>query len=700
MIVLPERFFLPAASILMLALTWLIYFQGLGGPLLLDDSPQLQPILSQADSPPGDLVDAFAISTSGPLGRPVSMLTFVADAVLHGDDTRWWKHTNVLIHLACGILVFALTTVLVGHTQASPRIRPSMFGVAVTALWLLHPLQVSTVLYTVQRMTELSTLFVLAGLLCYALGRIAHERSAVRGWVLIGVAFGVFYPLGLLSKENAVLLPLYCTLLEIFVFRMQGHGSIGMQVKALHAFLALGYLICAVVVLFDVAGIVRDSYAYRDFSLAERVLTQPRVLVAYLLQILVPVPGQLGFFHDDIVVSRGFLDPATTLAAWLVVFALIGSAIVAWRRLPLYAFGILFFFATHLLESTVIGLELMFEHRNYLGLLGILLAGGDLLRQVVPKPSAMAAAAAVLVIITSALTFDRVQTWSSPGELYVAAYESHPASPRVNLVLANAATATGDFTAARRHLLRTGSGFGSVLHGLFLDCLESGALTADRIAAIRNVEHGVVEAHTTSSANSLVTSIVDHDCRVDDERLLAMFDVMLSARIRSDMDHQQLLMAKARLLESVRDPGVALLAYSGAQSATPDDALPSYTAADLLIRHGRFEEALNMLGAADGIDANGRGHRRALARTIYAGFGELLDSREMYDLAADVYRQASRRFPADAFFYLSAANALISGGDPDAAAALIDQMLDERRADIAGTAALYEAVVARLGNMK
>ena len=120
----------PAAVVLALLTAWLIYLPGLGGPLLLDDLPQLQPILDQADAAPGELVRSFSRSTSGPTGRPVAMLSFIADAVLHGDDTRWWKHTNLLIHLVCGVLVFGLATVLAGRVHPSSGIRPPPCGTA------------------------------------------------------------------------------------------------------------------------------------------------------------------------------------------------------------------------------------------------------------------------------------------------------------------------------------------------------------------------------------------------------------------------------------------------------------------------------------------------------------------------------------------------------------------------------------------
>jgi hypothetical protein len=77
----------------------------------------------------------------------------------------------------------------------------------VAAFWLLHPLHISTVFYTVQRMTELSTLLVLAGVVSYVKGRRVQEQSVAKGWLLIALGFGVFFPLAMLSKENSSAVP-------------------------------------------------------------------------------------------------------------------------------------------------------------------------------------------------------------------------------------------------------------------------------------------------------------------------------------------------------------------------------------------------------------------------------------------------------------------------------------------------------------
>ena len=66
------------------------------------------------------------------------------------------------------------------------------------------------------------------------------------------------------------------------------------------------------------------------------------------------------------IVSKSLLEPWTTVPAILCVLLFIGIGIWQVKKRPLIAFSILFFFLNHSVESTILPLELIFEHRNYL----------------------------------------------------------------------------------------------------------------------------------------------------------------------------------------------------------------------------------------------------------------------------------------------------------------------------------------------
>jgi tetratricopeptide (TPR) repeat protein len=640
-------------------LTVVTYIPGLSGPLLLDDLPQLEPLIQQSAHYPAELFGNYISSTSGPTGRPVAMATFIADAVTHGPDVWWWKYNNLMLHLTSGLLVCWLTALLLQALPKKAGVDPWIAGVVVGGLWLLHPIQVSTVLYTVQRMTELSTLFVFAGLVCYVKGRLLHDRSALSGWMLIGIGFFVFYPLGVFSKENALIYPVYCSLLELIVFQFSGPLKVRRQVKIFHGVLLTGYVLAAVLVLANFSSIVLESYAIRDFTLGERVLTQFRVVATYLSQILLPMQRSMGFFHDDVAVSTGLFSPVTTLMSGLLVVSLVASGFIFRRTLPLFAFGILFFFASHVVESSVFGLELMFEHRNYTGTFGILIALMALALHAKKHLRVAVAVAVISLLALSFLTWQRSITWSTPESLYQYAYIAHPDSSRVNLVYANVYMAAGDFVRAREFLASVKPGLGAELHGLFFDCLEHKRIDENALDRIASLQSSVLDGHATSSADALVQEVAGGRCSAPRQSLVEALGFLTMSRSRSAGDTQSVLFTKAKLLESMSEIDAAVEQYVAAQGLSKNDALPLYLAADTLIRSGRLDEARDLLKEAYELEKSAKIQRKDAAQRVYTGLAQIYEAGKQYDEALDVYAEATTSMPGRVLFRINTAEILL-----------------------------------------
>jgi tetratricopeptide (TPR) repeat protein len=663
------------AAILVLAVSTLLallaYLPGLGGPLLLDDLPQLGGLIDESAADPALLFNNYLVSGSGPLGRPVSMTTFILDAISHGPDTWWWKYQNLLIHLVSGLLVAWFAAILAKTVAGREGSDSWLFGAVAGALWLLHPLQVSTVLYTVQRMTELSTLFVLAGLVCYARGRQVLAISRWRGWLLIALGFGVFYPLAALSKENALLFPLYCSLLELLVFRFEGAGRAPRHLRVLHGVLFSGYLLAAVVLLFKFSSLVLDGYEVRDFTLVERVMTQFRVVTTYLIQILLPAQGRMAFFHDDVAVSTGLLSPATTLASLLILGGLLFAAIRLRSRLPLFAFGTLLFFASHLLESTIFPLELMFEHRNYLGIAGIMIAVLSAAPLLLKARRGRIALGMVAIAGLSLVTWQRAQTWSSPSEMYIYMYIAHPESPRLNLIFSNIHANGSNFDQAREALNRVGDGIGPALHGLFFDCLEHGRIERNAMSTVLAVRSGIVDAHATSSMGSLTGAVIDGACVAPESGMRQLFDHVEGLRPRSATDRRALQLTKARYLESTGDIDAAVTVLVDAAAIAGDDALPLYRAARTLAAAGRPGDAELLLVRAYEMEREIRMQRVPMAEAAYSDIATAFLLSGQVDRAVAVYRDAMAEKPGYAMPYIRLAELMIAVGRSSEASAVL-----------------------------
>lgn len=430
----PYRKTLPL-SLALLFLVVLVYWPGLHGGFVFDDYPN---ILTNARVHAEGLSweamrTAARAYEAGSYGRPLATISFALNYVVGGKDPWGFKLTNLAMHLANALLVFWLLRRLL----SLPKVRGDSAWSAgatftIALLWAIHPLQVSTVLYVVQRMEILSLTFVLLALIAYLHGRVA-QRDGKRGWPWLAGSL-VLAGMGLLSKETAVLFPLYALAMELTVLGFEARSP--RTSRALKAAYAAGLVVAlSIFALYVVPHhATAEAFASRDFSVGERLLTQLRVLPMYLGQMLLPLPASMPFYYDAYPVSTGWLRPATTLAGGLL---LLGLAVAAWRvrrRLPLVSLGILWFFAAHALTSNVFALEIAFEHRNYFALLGVVLALADLVRRI-PTPDGPAlkiGAVAVVLVGFGLLAGLRSATWGNPLLLASDMVAKAPASARAS----------------------------------------------------------------------------------------------------------------------------------------------------------------------------------------------------------------------------------------------------------------------------
>lgn len=450
-------------SLLLLATTLILvalaYWVGLKGPLLLDDPGNLSDV---GDWLNGDR-SAWSVITnnrSGPLGRPLSMASFLMDAALWGNSIWHLKLTNLLIHLLIGIVLFALYRRLVARDSMLYRAR-NWLPLLLTAIWLTLPIQASTVLYAVQRMAMLSTLFTLIALWVYVEARESLEKGRIlRGQSLLWLFVPTLTALAALSKENGLLVPLLALVVEAVYFRPAPGARRHHSVTTFFALsVGLPAVIAALILVYAPEKLI-GGYAIRDFTVTERLLTQSRILWDYLEAILIPYGPQLGIFHDNVQKSTDLFTPWTTLPAVLTWSLVLLAGWRARHSNPAVAAGIGLFLAGHLMESSIVPLELYFEHRNYLPSVGLLLgiaglaaAIGHRLSPLTPAfKAALTAAAVAIPLVYLAATHGRAKVWSSPLTLYAQELRHNPNSPRLRSYLAAEAMKAGDTENALTHV--------------------------------------------------------------------------------------------------------------------------------------------------------------------------------------------------------------------------------------------------------
>ena len=319
-----------------LTLTWLVYWPGLSGAFLFDDFSNLSQLGAYGTIDNSESFWLYLTSGfSGPTGRPLSMLSFLLDARDWPADPEAFKRTNVLIHLLVGLVLLALVRQLTRALDYAPAIAARV-ALLTAAVWLLHPLWVSTTLYIVQRMAQLSTLFVLLGLWLYVRTRVQYPPTLSRGTIL-GSATAIFLIglLALLSKENGVLLPLLAIIVEITILARydRTHGRSCSTAFRHWRFVLLGLptLLLSGYLVLRLDPLLTGNPGMRDFTPGERLLTQGRILWDYMFHLILPRSFSGGLFNDDVVLSSGLHSPWYTAPAWAAWLAV---GVLVWRIRP------------------------------------------------------------------------------------------------------------------------------------------------------------------------------------------------------------------------------------------------------------------------------------------------------------------------------------------------------------------------------
>lgn len=440
-----ERLVTGISLALLLLVCFLLYVPGLSGDFIFDDSMNIviNRQVHMQNLSWQEIRMALHSGIASEMGRPLSMLSFALNHLGAGLNPYYFKLTNIVIHLSAALAIYVLTCELLAikSAQNSPfRIPYKILALIITAAWTLHPLQVSTVLYIVQRMTLLSALMSVLALIVYCKVRQQQALSNVQ-ILLSHAAIGALILGGILGKENAALTVLYIASIEFSLFR--DAPKTREQRRFVYSFFTIFMVlpgVAALAFLLVNPGYILDPYAIRDFTLAERLLSECRILWDYIRWILVPDTREFVLYHENYAISRGLFAPPVTALALLGIVGLCLSVVLLRKRLAWLSFGIAFFLAGQVLESTVVALELVFEHRNYLPAYGLLFGlfatlFSTTFQLLSPKLAGAFSVLVLLLFIDS--TYGETRKWSSTPAHVLGMYRYAPDSRRINYSMAS-----------------------------------------------------------------------------------------------------------------------------------------------------------------------------------------------------------------------------------------------------------------------
>lgn len=434
------------ASITLCAVILLTYSNTFDASWHFDDAPNIlhRESLHLDSLKWQDVKQTFFVVLDGNLKiyRPAACLSFALNYYFGQADVFGYHVVNLTVHLFASIFLFLFVSQAFHLPWAGARYRPDSYSIALfaTFLWAINPVQTQAVTYIVQRMASLAAMFYIMSMYFYLKGR-TSEKTALRITHYFFCALTAI--LAFSSKENAVLLPVSLFLLDLFLIQGLEPKNIRRKVTLLLALLVVP--VGLVLILrspsdFSVTNLMA-SYSQREYTLCERLLTQPRILFLYLSMLFYPMPGRLSILHD-VPISQGFFDPPSTLLALVFLALLLGITIVKSRQWPWPCYCLLFFFVNHLIESSLLPLELVFEHRNYLPSMllfvpvSILVFEG--LRFFSSRKFMRTLVFASLVLLLVALghsTFIRNFAWKTEESLWLSAIDHSPnlARPYHNL---------------------------------------------------------------------------------------------------------------------------------------------------------------------------------------------------------------------------------------------------------------------------
>lgn len=413
-----------------------LFWFGLPGSFVLDDWGNIEALVG-IDGRVGSLWEASFGNPSGMLRRPLANLTLALNLSMTGVDVGAFKATNILLHLCAAAAIGALAWPLLPHFAPGLTESQRRWTTLLAAtLWAIHPMQVSTVLYVVQRMAILSALFS-----CLALAAILHNQHQQERLPISRIAaFFLFGALALASKETGALVPALGVAIMLA-------APTAIPARATRVLCLLLPCLAGGFAILLLWGRLTEGYAGRDFSLGDRMITQPFVLAEYVRNIVAPLPSHLGLFRDDIT-TRHVTDPLAWALAITAAILVIGSVALR-RHFPLAAFAVAWFVACHLMESSFIPLEMAFEHRNYLAIFGPTFAFAASIPGIISKASGALKHIAHLLWLSPALllamlTAQRADQWSTEAELAAVEVANRPDSLRANNLAAIMERRNGD----------------------------------------------------------------------------------------------------------------------------------------------------------------------------------------------------------------------------------------------------------------
>jgi tetratricopeptide (TPR) repeat protein len=414
--------------LLFFAIAFLIYSNTFESPFNFDDDKRIleNPDIRLKQLSLTGLLKAASGKKSA-RSRPVGNISFALNYYFHQYELFGYHLVNTFIHVVNGILLYLFLKITLKQVRIKFE-HAEWIALFSALLWLANPVQTQSVTYIVQRLNSMAALFFLLSFIFYLNGRLATKKGRRWAWFL-GAALSWFLALG--CKQNTAMLPFFIFLYEWYFFQ-------DLNIDWLKRNLRYFIIVCAVFILVSFIYLGSSplerlasigDYSNKAFTIGERVMTEWRVVIYYLSLIILPHPSRLNLDYD-FPLSYSLYNPFTTMLSLIGIIGLIILAVFLAKKQRLMSFCIFWFLGNLVIESSVIPLALIFEHRIYLPSMLICLVPVLLLFEYIKPKSLVVGVSCALILLFSYWTFERNKVWRDRLTLWADCVKKSPNKAR------------------------------------------------------------------------------------------------------------------------------------------------------------------------------------------------------------------------------------------------------------------------------
>jgi protein O-mannosyl-transferase len=520
--------------------------------------------------------------------RYVGSLSLAFNYYLGGVSPFGYHLVNIMIHIANGILIYVMVRLLCQtpffSSGRSEEPISHWLASATALLFVSHPIQTQAVTYTIQRFTSLSTFFYLLAVIGYLKWRIKLPSDKRRLlWYSTALLATI---LAMKTKEITFTIPFMLVLVEALFFSTSSRRWVPL----------VPFLLTLPIIPISRSGALGEGEAgfarqTMDIGRWDYLVTQFRVIVTYLRLLIFPTNQNLDY---DYPIYHSILAPPVLLS-FLLLSALFISAVcllfIPARSRFLYvtrftAFGVLWFFLTLSIESSIIPIQdVIFEHRLYLPSVGFLLAASAPLALVYARWKTQTTLALVgIVTILSVATYQRNGVWKTPNTLWSDVLIKSPNKARAHFGRGTAYDDLGlqDDAAREYHAaLRLRPDYAQAHNNLGMIYLKQGRYSDAR----SEFEEAIRDKPSLATAHNNLGLILAREGQLP--KALAEFEKSIQLKD----DFAQAYYNRGNVYRDLGDLAKAVQSYQTASRLNPDYAEARSNLGLALYFQGRFKEA-------------------------------------------------------------------------------------------------------------